>query len=136
MRTYSTSGYRSSTSQRTASAKSTLVRRSVTATWRQSAGALYETFPPEQARRILSRLQFHYTPKHGSWLNQAEIKISIFERGCLSRLMSDRQTLQQRVGALEAERNELRATIAWQFTNQQARVQLQKLYPMIPAEPT
>src|SRR5262249_30322791 len=65
------------------------------------AGALYEPFPPHQARRILARLEFHYTPKHGSWLNQAEI--SIFERGCLSRPVGDMATLEQRVSTLEAE---------------------------------
>jgi hypothetical protein len=67
-----------------------------------TAGALYETFPPRQARAILRRLEFHYTPKHGSWLNQAETRISIFERGCLSRLVGDRPTLERRVSALEA----------------------------------
>ncbi len=89
-----------------------------------TAGALYETFPPQQARRILSRLEFHYTPKHGSWLNQAEIEISIFERGCLSRPVGDTPTLEQRVRVLEAERNGRRATIDWQFTNRQGRVKL------------
>jgi len=96
-----------------------------------TAGALYEAFPPKQARRILSRLEFHYTPKHGSWLNQAEIEISIFERGCLSRPVPDSATLQQRVKALEEERNACRATIDWQFTNRQARVKLKKLYPIL-----
>jgi hypothetical protein len=95
-----------------------------------TAGALYETFPPQQARRILSRLEFHYTPKHGSWLNQAEIEISIVERGCLSRPVGDMTTLEQRVSALEAERNARRAAIEWQFTNRQARVKLKKLYPI------
>ncbi len=98
-----------------------------------TAGALYEAFPPKQARRILTSLEFHFTPKHGSWLNQAEIEISIFERSCLSRPVPDTQTLQQRVGALEAERNERRATIDWQFTNRQARVKLKKLYPTLRA---
>jgi hypothetical protein len=96
-----------------------------------TAGALYETFPPVQARRILDRLEFHPTPKHGSWLNQAEIEISVFERGCLSRPVPDTATLQQRVRALEAERNERRATIEWQFTARQARVKLKKLYPVV-----
>ena len=98
-----------------------------------TAGALYETFPPKQARYILSRLELHDTPKHGSWLNQAEIEISIFERGCLSRAVPDMTTLEQRVGALEAERNARRATIDWQFTNRQARVKLKKLYPSLRA---
>ncbi len=96
-----------------------------------TAGALYETFPPQQARRILASLEFHYTPKHGSWLNQAEIEISVFERGCLSRPVADTQTLEQRVHALEAERNAQRATIDWQFTSRQARVKLKKLYPVV-----
>lgn len=95
------------------------------------AGALYETFPPPQARRILARLEFHHTPKHGSWLNQAEIEISIFERGCLSRPVGDILTLEQRVKVLEAERNARRATIDWQFTSRQARVKLKKLYPVV-----
>jgi hypothetical protein len=95
-----------------------------------TAGALYETFPPQQARRILARLEFHYTPKHGSWLNQAEIEISIFQRGCLSRPVADVRAIEQRVSALEAERNARRATIGWQFTARQARVKLKKLCPV------
>jgi DDE superfamily endonuclease len=95
------------------------------------AGALYEAFPPKQARRILSRLEFHPTPTHGSWLNQAEIEISVFERGCLSRPVGDLATLERRVGALEAERNARGATIDWQFTPRQARVNLKKLYPVV-----
>jgi hypothetical protein len=94
------------------------------------AGALYEAFPPRQARRILARLEFHPTPKHGSWLNQAEIEISVFERGCLSRPVDDVATLERRVGALEEERNARGATIDWQFTTRQARVKLKKLYPV------
>ncbi len=96
-----------------------------------TAGALYETFPPQQARRILASLEFHNTPKHGSWLNQAEIEISIFERGCLSRPVGDTATLEQRVRTLEEERNARRATIDWQFTSRQARVKLKKLYPVV-----
>ena len=98
-----------------------------------TAGALYETFPPHQARNILDRLEFHPTPKHGSWLNQAEIEISVFERGCLSRPVGDRETLEHRVAALEAERNEQCATIDWQFTVRQARVKLKRLYPAVEA---
>jgi hypothetical protein len=99
-----------------------------------TAGAHYETLPPQQARRILARLEFHDTPKHGSWLNQAESEISIVERGCLSRAVGDTPTLQQRVMALEEERNALRATIDWQFTSRQARVKLKKLYPVVQAQ--
>lgn len=91
--------------------------------------ALYATFPPERARAILQRLEFHYTPKHGSWLNMAEIEISIFARGCLSRPVGDLPTLRHRVAALEAERNAAQATIDWQFTSQVARTKLAKLYP-------
>jgi DDE superfamily endonuclease len=96
-----------------------------------TAGALYETFPPVQARNILDRLKFHPTPKHGSWPNQAEIEISVFERGCLSRPVPDTATLQQRVQALQTERNARRATIDWQFTARQARVKLKTLYPLV-----
>lgn len=95
-----------------------------------TAGALYETFPPAQARHILDCLEFHSTPKHGNWLNQAEIEISVFERGCLSRPVSDRATLEERVQALEAERNAQQVTIEWQFTARQAHVKLKKLYPV------
>jgi len=91
--------------------------------------ALYATFPPARARAILERLEFHYTPKHGSWLNMAEMEISVFARGCLSRPVGDLPTLRRRVAALEAERNAAHATIDWQFTSQVARTQLAKLYP-------
>jgi DDE superfamily endonuclease len=100
-----------------------------------TAGALYEAFPPAQARRILARLEFHYTPKHGSWLNQAEIEISIFERGCLSRPVPTTAVLKQRVAALETERNARQASIAWQFTNRQARAKLKNLYPVLNTKP-
>src|SRR5262249_34804459 len=92
--------------------------------------ALYEAFPAEQARTIAARVEFHYTPKHGSWLNMAEIEISVVERGCLSRPVGDRQTLEGCVAALEAERNAASCTIHWQFTSQQARVKLANLYPV------
>jgi hypothetical protein len=72
-------------------------------------------------------------PEHGSWLNQAEIEISVFERACLSCPVADTATLARRVGALEDERNARHATIDWQFTNRQARVQLKKLYPVVKA---
>jgi hypothetical protein len=81
----------------------------------------------------MSWLEFHNTPKHGSWLNQAEIESSIFEHGCLSRPVPTTQAMQQRVGELEAERNARCATIDWQFTNRQARIKLKKLYPTLRA---
>jgi hypothetical protein len=92
--------------------------------------ALYEAFPAAQARAIAARVEFHYTPKHGSWLNLAEIEISVFERGCLARPVGDVATLERRVTALEAERNQARCTIHWQFTSQQARTKLADLYPL------
>ena len=92
-------------------------------------GALYETFAPEEARRILRRLRFHYTPKHASWLNMAEIEIGIFQRSCLQRRLGDNQHLSQQVAALQTERNAKRCTISWQFTARDARVKLQRLYP-------
>lgn len=97
--------------------------------------ALYEAFPPQRARALLERLEFHYTPKHGSWLNMAEIEISVIERGCLARPVGDLPTLRQRVNALEAERNAAHATIQWQFTSQQARVTLADLYPVTENKP-
>ena len=92
--------------------------------------SLYETFPPAEARRILQRLEFHYTPKHGSWLNMAEIEIAILERNALSRRLEDEETLRRRVLATETERNEHRRGIAWQFTSRDARRKLERLYPV------
>ncbi len=91
--------------------------------------SLYEAFPPAEARRILKRLEFHHTPKHGSWLNMAEIEISIFQRQCWDRRIGDQTTLIRETQALEAERNAVQATIHWQFTADQARVRLERLYP-------
>ena len=92
--------------------------------------------PPRQERaRSWRALEFHYTPKHGSWLNMAEIEFSVFERGCLSRPVGDLSTLRQRVNALVAERNAARATIQWQFTSPQARVKLADLYPVTKSKP-
>lgn len=95
--------------------------------------SLYETFKPAEARRILKRLSFHHTPKHGSWLNMAEIELGVFSRQCLSRRIGDEQTLQQEVAALERERNQAKATITWQFTTHDARRKLSHLYPSNPA---
>ena len=91
-------------------------------------GSLYEAFPPEEARRIVRRLEFHYTPKHGSWLNMAEIELSVLGRQCLDRRIPDTATLKQEVAAWEAERNARRATITWRFTTTDARTKLSKLY--------
>jgi len=91
--------------------------------------SLYEAFPPAEARRILKRLEFHHTPKHGSWLNMAEIEISVFQRQCWDRRIGDQATLVRETQALEAERNVAQATIHWQFTADQARLKLERLYP-------
>jgi hypothetical protein len=91
--------------------------------------SLYEAFPPAEARRILKRLEFHHTPKHGSWLNMAEIEISVFQRQCWDQRIGDQATLVHQTQALEAERNAKQATIHWQFTADQARVKLERLYP-------
>jgi hypothetical protein len=96
-----------------------------------TAAALYEAFEPAVARRILQRFEFHYTPKHGSWLNMAEIEIGIFARGCLSHRVENLHVLQQRLASLEAERNTRRCTISWRFTSNDARVKLHDLYPVV-----
>jgi len=94
-----------------------------------SPAALYQTFPPAEARRLVKRLAFHYTPKHGSWLNRAELEFAILSRQCLNRRLSDQVTLQREIAAWEAERNKARATAQWRFTTAQARTKLQRLYP-------
>jgi hypothetical protein len=91
--------------------------------------ALYEAFSPAEARRILKQLEFHYTPVHGSWLNMAELEFSMLSRQCLGRRIPDRDTLATEVTAWETARNAQRATIRWQFTVQDARTKLQRLYP-------
>jgi len=92
--------------------------------------SLYATFPPAQARRIARKLRFTYTPKHASWLNMAEIELSVFERNCLGRRIGDVNCLEAQVAALEAERNKCGAKVNWQFTNVKAREKLQRLYPI------
>lgn len=91
--------------------------------------SLYETFPPAEAHRIRQKLEFHYTPKHGSWLNMAEIEFSILARQCLHRRIATEAVLQRELAAVEAARNAAQATINWQFTTAQARVKLHRLYP-------
>jgi len=91
--------------------------------------SLYEAFPAEEAHRIARRLQFHYTPKHGSGLNMAEIELSILARQCLSRRIADKEFLMQEVEAWLTERNHSGATIDWQFMTKDARIKLKRLYP-------
>ena len=93
--------------------------------------SLYETFEPKEARRIRKRLEFHHTPKHGSWLNMAEIEFSVFSKQCLARRIGDEEMLKGEIAALEAERNRAQATINWRFTTVGARVKLQHLYPSV-----
>ncbi len=93
--------------------------------------SLYETFEPAEANRIRKRLELHYTPKHGSWLNMAEIELSVFSRQAWAGYIPDEATLQRRVTALEQERNANHITANWQFTTQDARVKLHRLYPSI-----
>jgi DDE superfamily endonuclease len=92
-------------------------------------GSLYETFSAAEAHRLRQKLEFHYTPKHGSWLNMAEIELSVFARQCLQRRIATETTLTQELAAVETARNTARATIHWQFTTTEARVKLVHLYP-------
>jgi len=91
--------------------------------------ALYQAFEPTEARRIVRKLEFHYTPKHGSWLNMAEIELSVLSRQCLDRRLPDTDTLSREIVAWEAQRNADQVTIHWRFTAQDARIKLQRLYP-------
>ena len=93
--------------------------------------SLYEGFPPEEARRLLEKLEIHYTPKHGSWLNMAETELSILSRQCLDRRIPDRSMLTTEVGSWECDRNDQKCQIDWQFTTADARVKLKRLYPVI-----
>src|SRR5215212_3501693 len=96
--------------------------------------ALYEAFTPTEARRIASKLEIHHTPKHGSWLNMAEIELSVLARQCLDQRIPDRESLAGEVGAWEAERNAVESSIDWRFTSEQARIKLKHLYPEIVEE--
>lgn len=93
--------------------------------------ALYEAFPPEEARRLAEKLEIHYTPKHGSWLDMAETELSVLSRQCLDRRIPDQATLEQEVAAWVRTRNAARATIDWRFTTADARIKLKRLYPAI-----
>ena len=92
---------------------------------------LYEAFPPEEARRIIDKLEIHYTPKHGSWLNMAEIELSVLHRQCLNARIPDQITLVQKVTAWQDKRNASEATVLWRFTTADARIKLHRLYPLI-----
>jgi DDE superfamily endonuclease len=94
--------------------------------------SLYEAFPPEQARRLAERFEVHYTPRHGSWLNVAEIELSVLARQCLDRRIASAEELRREVGAWEAERNERAVEVRWRFTTAEARIKLHRLYPSLP----
>ena len=94
-----------------------------------NGASLYEAFAPEEARRLLDRLEFHYTPKHGSWLNVAEIELSILSRQCLNRRIPDASTLIREIDAWQSDRNNKANKVDWQFTTEDARIKLRKLYP-------
>lgn len=93
--------------------------------------SLYKAFKPEEALRIAERLEIHYTPKHGSWLNMAEIELSILSRQCLNRRIADQQTMKKEVAIWEEERNSKTTTMSWRFTTEDARIKLKRLYPKI-----
>ncbi len=96
-----------------------------------SPASLYKAFEPQEAQRILSRLEFCHTPKHGSWLNMAEIELSILSRQCLDRRIGDLETLKTEVAAWQDNRNHEETWIDWRFTTADARVKLLRLYPSI-----
>jgi len=95
------------------------------------ASALYEAFTPKEAKRIWDRFEFVYTPKHGSWLNMAEIELNVLMRQCLSRRIDNMKTMNEETKAWEGHRNNKKAIINWQFTTQDARIKLKRLYPTI-----
>jgi len=93
--------------------------------------SFYEAFEPKQARQLVERLEIHYTPKHGSWLNVAEIELSVFTKQCLDRRIADIEMLQKEAKAWYCQRNAKQKSVDWQFTTQDARIKLKRLYPQI-----
>jgi len=93
--------------------------------------SLYETFPPQEARRLAERLEIHYTPKHGSWLNMAEIELNVLTTQCLDRRIPDIATMRNEVAAWERSRNNRPTPIDWRFTTDDARIKLRRLYPKL-----
>jgi DDE superfamily endonuclease len=98
-----------------------------------SPASLYETFPPAEAKRLADKLEIHHTPKHGSWLNMAELELSVLERQCLRRRIADRAAVEREVAAWAADRNAAATTIDWRFTTEDARIKLTRLYPAVHA---
>lgn len=97
------------------------------------AGSLYEVFAPPEAKRIRDRFEFVYTPKHGSWLNMAEIELNVLMGQCLNRRLDDMAVVRSEVHAWQRHRNNLEATVNWQFTTETARTKLHRLYPTLEA---
>jgi hypothetical protein len=93
--------------------------------------SLYEAFPPTEAKRLADKLEIHHTPKHGSWLNMAEIELSVLSRQCLDRRIPDQATVRADVDAWQAQRNQRAGPIDWRFTTEDARIKLKRLYPSI-----
>ena len=93
--------------------------------------SLYKKFEPQEARRILDKLEIHYTPKHGSWLNMAEIELSVLSRQCMDARIPDQESLRKEVTAWQQKRNAISSPMKWRFTTADARVKLQKLYPTL-----
>ncbi len=93
--------------------------------------ALYEVYEPNQAKRLWDRFEFIYTPKYGSWLNMAEIELSVLSRQCLNRRIAELQTVHQQIAAWEANRNSRDTKVDWQFTTDDARIKLKRLYPKL-----
>ena len=96
-----------------------------------TAACLYEALAPEEARRIAAKIEWHYTPERGSWLNMAETELSVLSRQCLNRRIADAETLAREVAAWKARRDSDQTTIRWQFTAADARIKLRRLYPQI-----
>ena len=96
-----------------------------------AGGSLYQAFAPAPARALYERLEIHYTPKHGSWLNMAEIELSVLTGQCLNRRIGSKEELEREVVAWQRQRNEAQARIDWRFTTDTARIKLKKLYPTI-----
>ena len=99
-----------------------------------NGASLYEAFPPQEAKRLLQRLEIHYTPKHGSWLNIAEIELRVLAGQCLNRRrIPDQQTLEYEIDQWQAQRNLAEAKVDWRFSTDDARIKLKKLYPTLSA---
>jgi hypothetical protein len=98
-----------------------------------AAGALYQAFPPPEARRVLRRLEFHYVPKHASWLNMVEIEIGVLKTQCLDRRIDTSQHLKSEIAAWEKQRNAAGAGIKWMFTTEKARAKMGRAYPQLQA---